>query len=136
MGVYKTVYFGLYIKIVSHDHYVDVQKFNEHSGKPYTKKVYSRTTRMFSRTDIDLVPNDVPDEDLVYNHILPGEDQYFGVTISSIADDDDNKIFYDISANIATAQTKLMLLLTSIYGTDNAQILAERTYLMHIMQYH
>jgi hypothetical protein len=142
MGVSTSAYFGLYISTTTTQHYKDVVKYNEHTGEKYTKSVPDEVRKTFAGTEIAVVPEiglTAEIEDDVHENMLPSmdDDQYFGVTIHSLGAhyDDDKRVFDDIAVDMATAQTKLMLLLIKIYSKDDAQTLAESAKFMHVMCY-
>jgi hypothetical protein len=141
MGVGISAYFGLYLSVTLTQNYKDVIKFNEHTGEKYTKSVPDGVRKTFAGTDIAVVPEiglTAEIEDDVYVNMLPSmENQYFGVTINSLGANynDAVRVFDDIATDMATAQTKLMLLLIKIYSKDDAQTLAENAKFMHVMCY-
>jgi hypothetical protein len=143
MGVSTSAYFGLYLSVTLTQNYKDVVKYNEHTGEKYTRSVPDTARKTFAGTNIAVVPEiglTAEIEDDVHGNILPSmdDDQYFGVTIHSLGSycSDDKKVFDDIAADMATAQTKLMLLLIKIYSKDDAQTLAKNAKFMHVMCYH
>ena len=116
MGVETSAYFGLYLSVTDD------------------------AVKTFTGTNIAVVPEiglTAEIEDDVYGNMLPStEKQYFGVTIHSLDARCDERVFDDVAADMASAQTKLMSLLITIYSKDDAQTLAESAKFMHVMCYY